>query len=227
MVGSNVKTETKCLIEKRDGIESEMDSIIARLCVAGGPGITGNLVDAEGFPRSDIDVPAVRADRLRLSELRNDHKDITNKINENIQVLHSARLVQKKTPVFVEYSKEGLRPRLANTVASVSSQDAIPVDTHSFMEVDVDIGVPFAVVDEIADASPSAEDGLELGDQIVKFGNVESGGGLLRRLASEAQSNQGHAVALVVLRQGVLINLAVTPRPWHGRGLLGCHFRIL
>lgn len=47
MVGSNVKAETKCLIEKRDGIESEMDSIIARLCVAGGPGITGNLVDAE------------------------------------------------------------------------------------------------------------------------------------------------------------------------------------
>lgn len=123
--------------------------------------------------------------------------------------------------VFMQYSNEGLRPHLANTVASVSSQDAIPVDTHSFMEVDVDIGVPFAVVDEIADASPSAEDGLELGDQIVKFGNVESGGGLLRRLASEAQSNQGHAVALVVLRHGVLINLAVTPRPWHGRGLLG------
>lgn len=44
-----------------------MNSIIDRLCQPGGPGISGNLVDSEGFPRSDIDIPAVRADRQRLS----------------------------------------------------------------------------------------------------------------------------------------------------------------
>lgn len=48
-------------------MEAEMNSIIDRLCQPGGPGISGNLVDSEGFPRSDIDIPSVRADRQRLS----------------------------------------------------------------------------------------------------------------------------------------------------------------
>lgn len=89
------------------------------------------------------------------------------------------------------------------------------------MDVDVIVSRPFAVVDEIADGSPAAEDGLQLGDQIVKFGNVESGDNLLHRLSSEAQASQGLALTLVAMRQGELINLTVTPRTWQGRGLLG------
>uniref|UniRef100_A0A7N0U0J6 26S proteasome non-ATPase regulatory subunit 9 n=1 Tax=Kalanchoe fedtschenkoi TaxID=63787 RepID=A0A7N0U0J6_KALFE len=95
------------------------------------------------------------------------------------------------------------------------------------MDIDVSVKVPFALVDELTEGSPSAEDGLQLGDQIVKFGNVESGPGLLSRLASEAQTNQGREVPVVLLRQGVVLTTAVTPRTWQGRGLLGCHFQIL
>ena len=80
------------------------------------------------------------------------------------------------------------------------------------------------MVDEIADASPAAEDGLQLGDQIVKFGNVEAGDNLLQRLASEAQNNQGSPVLVVLLRQGTIVNVPVTPRTWQGRGLLGYGF---
>lgn len=83
------------------------------------------------------------------------------------------------------------------------------------------VNMPFAMVDEIADASPAAEDGLQLGDQIVKFGDVEAGDNLLRRLASEAQSNNGRAIPVVLMRQGAIVNIAVTPRTWQGRGLLG------
>ncbi|PIA60454.1 hypothetical protein AQUCO_00300157v1 [Aquilegia coerulea] len=225
MVATNLKAETKSLIEKRDFMEIEMNSIITRLSQPGGPGITGNLLDSEGFPRSDIDVPAVRADRLRLSELRNDYKEITEKISESLQVLHSARLAPK--PLVSGEGSNNQFAHLVNTVSSASAHDALTKDTHSSMDVDINLGVPFAIVDEIVDDSPAAEDGLQLGDQIVKFGNVESGEGLLQRLASEAQSNQGRAVPLVVLRQGVPTNLALTPRSWQGRGLLGCHFRIL
>lgn len=32
-----------------------------------------------------------------IAELRNDHKEITEKLNENIQVLHSARLAPKSS----------------------------------------------------------------------------------------------------------------------------------
>lgn len=89
------------------------------------------------------------------------------------------------------------------------------------MDVDVVVSRPFAVIDEITEASPAAEDGLQLGDLVMKFGNVESGENLLQRLAAEAQTNQGCAVSMKVMRQGAIINLQVTPRMWQGRGLLG------
>lgn len=93
------------------------------------------------------------------------------------------------------------------------------------MDVDVDVDVvtsiPFAVVDEITESSPAADDGLQLGDQVVKFGNVEGGDNLMQRLATEAQSNQRQAVSVQVMRQGAKVGLSVTPRIWQGRGLLG------
>lgn len=89
------------------------------------------------------------------------------------------------------------------------------------MDVDVDVSRPFAMVDEITEESPAADDGLQLGDQIVKFGNVEYSDNLLSKLASEAQMNQGRPVTMLVMRQGTLITMTVTPRTWRGRGLLG------
>ncbi|XP_011628051.1 26S proteasome non-ATPase regulatory subunit 9 isoform X5 [Amborella trichopoda] len=208
MVGTNLKAETTALMEKRSLLEEQMSAIISRLCVPGGPGLSGNLLDSEGFPRADIDIAAVRLERNNLAVLRNDHKDITAKIDQNLQLLHSTRLAQDIS----------LPPKVSGT-----SQE----NFYTAMDEDPVVGVPFAIVDEIADGSPASDDGLQLGDQIVKFSNVEGGEQLLARLASEAQSNQGCALPLVIVRQGMFINLAVTPRPWHGRGLLGCHFRIL
>ncbi|KAK1323687.1 hypothetical protein QJS10_CPA02g01302 [Acorus calamus] len=213
MVATNLKAETLALMDRRASLEAEMNSIIARLTAPGGPGISGSLLDPEGFPRPDIDIPAIRSDRRRLSELRNDHKDITNKIDRNLELLHSARLTKKDT--------------LTNSVTSTSRQEAASTVSPTAMNEDPVFRVPFAMIDEIAEASPAAEDGLQLGDQIVKFGNVEISDGLLPKLASEAQSNQGCPIPVVVMRQGAVMDLTVTPRPWHGRGLLGCHFRIL
>ncbi|KAL3535102.1 hypothetical protein ACH5RR_003563 [Cinchona calisaya] len=213
MVGTNLKAETMKLMEQRSGIEAEMNVIIERLSRAGGPGFSGNLLDSEGFPRADIDIPAVRAERHRLAELRNDHKDITETINQNIEVLHSARLTSPATKDTDDAGIVGFGPSVNSTTRA--------------MDVDAVVSKPFAVVDEITEASPAADDGLQLGDQVVKFGNVEFGENLLQRLASEVQTNQGHAVPLVILRLGARIDLTVTPRPWQGRGLLGCHFQIL
>ncbi|KAF3974258.1 hypothetical protein ACB098_01G328400 [Castanea mollissima] len=232
MVATNVKSETMALMDKRSALEAEMNAIIDRLCQPGGPGLSGNLVDSEGFPRSDIDIPVVRAERRRLSELRNDHKVTTEKIDQNIQILHSSRLASRSSPPkeSVQGNPEGSNNQnspVVSDVPSASSHNVVLRDSSSDMDVDVMASIPFAMVDEIADASPAAEDGLQLGDQIVKFGNVEAGENLLQRLASEAQTNQGCAIPVVIMRQGAPINLTVTPRTWLGRGLLGCHFRIL
>ncbi|XP_026403906.1 26S proteasome non-ATPase regulatory subunit 9-like [Papaver somniferum] len=214
MVAADLKAETMSLIEQSDAIESEMNSIIHRLSQPGGPGISGSLVDSEGFPRADFDIPVIHAQRQRLSELRNDYDKITDRISEHLRTLHSAKLSPNKSAAskssVLPASLHGVLPKDASSLATMGSTS-----------------LPFAIVDEIADVSPAAEDGLQLGDQIVKFGNVESGDNLLSRLASEGQSNQGNQVPTTVLRQGGLVNLNVTPRSWNGRGLLGCHFRIL
>ncbi|PIN00950.1 26S proteasome regulatory complex, subunit PSMD9 [Handroanthus impetiginosus] len=223
MVATNLKAETMKLMDKRSGMEVEMNVIIQRLCQPGGPGLSGNLVDSEGFPRTDIDISNVRADRRRLAELRNDHKDITEKINQNIQLLHSAKL----TPTIPSVEDSGPKDQDENVGMSSAFSNPVAGGSSSAMDVDLVVSRPFAVVDEITEGSPASEDGLQLGDQIVKFGNVEIGENLLQRLASEAQNKQGQAVSLVVMRQGALISMTVTPRAWSGRGLLGCHFRVL
>ncbi|ESW10272.1 hypothetical protein PHAVU_009G195100 [Phaseolus vulgaris] len=228
MVATNVKAETMSLMDKRSAVEAEMNAIIARLSQPGAPGLSGGLLNSEGFPRSDIDIPVVRAERRRLAELRNDHKEITEKIDQNIQILHSARLGSSvyKNPVNDDGSDTQTSSTI-DTVASMTAQNVLMRHSPNSMDVDVLISRPFAMVDEIADASPAVEDGLQLGDQILKFGNVEAGDNLLQRLSSEAQSNLGRAVPVVIVRQGTVINITITPRSWQGRGLLGCHFRIL
>ncbi|KAJ8562184.1 hypothetical protein K7X08_011475 [Anisodus acutangulus] len=219
MVGTNLKAETMKLMDKRANKETEMDVIIQRLCQPGGPGFSGNLVDSEGFPRTDIDIPIVRADRHRLAELLNDHKIMTEKIDQNIQVLHSARLAS--TPSSVKDSDDTAGLGVQGSAVNIAKAST------SAMDMDVSFSRPFAVIDEITEESPAAEDGLQLGDQVVRFGNVQSGENLLQRLAAEAQSNQGCAVSMTVMRQGAMANVKVTPRAWQGRGLLGCNFRIL
>ncbi|KAL0383027.1 UNVERIFIED_CONTAM: putative 26S proteasome regulatory subunit p27 [Sesamum calycinum] len=176
MVATNLKAETMKLMEKRSGLEVEMNVIIERLCQPGGP----------GFPRADIEIPTVRADRHRLAELRNDHKDITEKINQNIQLLHSATLAPRSASVNDSEPKD----RDANVGMPSSFSNPIAEGASSAMNVDLVVSRPFAMVDEITEASPAAEDGLQLGDQIVKFGNVEIGENLLQRLAAEAQQKQ-------------------------------------
>ena len=88
-------------------------------------------------------------------------------------------------------------------------------------DVDMITEISFAVVDEIDEASPAAQDGLHLDDQIVKFGAIELGDNLMSQLSSEIEKNQGCAIPVVVLRQGARVSLVVTPRAWSGKGPLG------
>ncbi|KAI3837014.1 hypothetical protein MKW98_005347 [Papaver atlanticum] len=153
MVAANLKAETMSLIDQRDAIESEMNSIIHRLSHPGGPRISGSLVNSEGFPWADFDIPVIRSQRQRLSELRNDHDKITDRITEDLRTLHSAKLSPSK--------------------AAASKSSVLPASLHGILlkdaPGDVTMGstsIPFAIVDEIDDASPAAEDELQLGDNV-------------------------------------------------------------
>lgn len=103
---------------------------------------------------------------------------------------------------------------------------------------------PFGQIDAVAAESPAAQAGLQEGDLICQFGSVNATnhrnllaiGELVPQAASHSQE-----IALTIQRkatrttssngsgsdvqeaQVMLQQLTLRPRPWNGRGLLGCH----
>jgi hypothetical protein len=68
------------------------------------------------------------------------------------------------------------------------------------------------------------------GDQLCRFGDVTLGpmpGDELARVAAALQRHEGTSVEVIFLRHGAPVTIALTPRRWAGRGLLGCHLRPL
>lgn len=58
-------------------LEAEVAAIVEELTSGpNAPGVSGPLVDAEGFPRADIDVYRVRHQRHRFACLQTDHRAV-------------------------------------------------------------------------------------------------------------------------------------------------------
>jgi len=105
--------------------------------------------------------------------------------------------------------------------------------------------VPFALVDGVSSDSPAAEAGLMEGDLLLQFGPIhhlnhrdlravlelvptaaanqeEIATTLLRREQPSVEPDWTHAAETAVRRRMVV---KIRPRPWAGRGLLGCHIK--
>ncbi|KAK9729346.1 putative 26S proteasome regulatory subunit [Basidiobolus ranarum] len=98
-------------------------------------------------------------------------------------------------------------------------------------EVKIDNNRPFAVVNAVAPDSPALEAGLEKGDKIIRFGEINySNHESLQAVGRLVASNEGKTLILLVERNdnsdggSTTITLKLTPKGgWGGRGLLGCH----
>lgn len=122
----NPRDRANALISRKEDIESEIKSQLAVL-QANDSTIQSPLVDADGFPRADIDVWAVRTARVRIIELRNDLKDVTNEIGKVLETVYSP------------------------------SADAERDDANVEPPTKIDVPEPFARVDGVAPGSPAAE----------------------------------------------------------------------
>lgn len=78
----------KALANKREALEAEMLAIQEKLDALG-VGVSGPLVDSEGFPRADVDVHGIREDRHRLAVLKTDYVEVTQALDKGLQALHS------------------------------------------------------------------------------------------------------------------------------------------
>jgi len=86
--------------------------------------------------------------------------------------------------------------------------------------------VPFARINFVAPLSPAAEACMEENDLVLDFGGINHTnhkdmtaiGDLVPHVAANNEE-----VEVQILRDGSKLFLKLKPKPWHGRGLLGCH----
>ncbi|XP_075034107.1 26S proteasome non-ATPase regulatory subunit 9 [Mixophyes fleayi] len=186
------------LIAKKDEIEAQIKAYYEVLEDQKNIGMDGPLVDAEGYPRADVDLYQVRTARHNIVCLQNDHKTIMKDIEEALYSLH-ARDKEKRQKDEAEAQVEALQ-----------RSHVLPV--------------AFARVDTVTSGSPASMSGLQVGDEIAKFGSVNINNfQTLQNIANVVQHSEGRPLSVTVIRDGKSVNLGLTPQRWNGKGLLGCN----
>ncbi|CAD5229239.1 unnamed protein product [Bursaphelenchus okinawaensis] len=89
------RAKVKELITKRDEIDKELGSL-NHVLKSFDVDMETPLVDAEGFPKNDLDIPAIRLTRKSIIALTNDRKALTDEIEKALGELHQAD--HSKTP---------------------------------------------------------------------------------------------------------------------------------
>ncbi|KAF7730259.1 26S proteasome non-ATPase regulatory subunit 9 [Apophysomyces ossiformis] len=191
------------LIAKKDALESQLRELEESLHIQG-VGMDVPLVDASGFPRSDVDVAAARTSRNLVYRLRNDHKAIMVEIEQALHAIHEASRKER------EQTEE--EPTTAATTVAHEEQAQ-------------ELNVAFAIVNSVAYNSPADKSGLRKDDRLVRFGHIHAENhNQLRAVSDLVRQREGLPIEVVVLRGEELHTLSLTPGSnWGGRGTLGCH----
>lgn len=196
-----LRSTLNVLSAQRDALEAEADAIHSELTspgVNGEPpaGIKTSFIDAEGYPRGDIDIFNVKDKRRRLAEINTDYKALMKQIEQTMMELHK---------------------ELPPVPATETTSSPASVSTPSAPK-------PMAKLDEIFPGSPAATAGIELNDLLIEFGTVTSNTeSFLKSIVELVGKNVNQPISIVVLRNSERVELSITPQPWGGRGLLGCH----
>ncbi|CAG5923475.1 unnamed protein product [Menidia menidia] len=189
--------DVKILIKRKDEIEEQIKAYYDVL-EDQGVGVEGPLVDAEGYPRSDVNLIQIRTARHNISCLQNDHKAIMTEIEEALHKLHAREKAKRQ-------------------------QDETEAQEEA-MDLQVTLPRPFARVDAVTEGSPASGAGLRVGDEVIDFGSVNTENFQnLQNIAAVVQHSEGKPLRISVIREGQKVQMSLTPQRWSGRGLLGCN----
>lgn len=230
------------LAKRKNEIEKEVSELTNFLDSCGPDvGISGKLVDSEGFPRSDVDIYAIRRARNRIAILNTDYSNLMKEIEERLFDIHS----KEKIHVPIEKSAKG------------SGGGAL---------VEGNRGYPFGFIDSVLEGSPAFESDIRMGDILLDFEGIKSESelssqeeskNLISQLSNIVLRNVDKVIKVTVLRsnsrspEDILSEfssyisksdlsykhlnseefekrtLDLVPKKWDGQGYLGCHIAFL
>ncbi|XP_065361748.1 26S proteasome non-ATPase regulatory subunit 9 [Calliphora vicina] len=205
--------ETKLfkLMSDKDKLETQINTYGVILSQNDNVGMTGPLIDTEGFPRNDIDVHQVRQARQQIICLQNDHKALMKEIEKLMHELH-AEAKQAHTSQQLSHKAAGMDLNNSSSDDSEEMSDALPQK-------------PFLKVKNVSVGSPAEEAGLRINDEISEFGsaNANNFNKKLETIANIVKHMHDRRIPLKVLRNNEILNLILIPHTWSGPGLLGCN----
>ena len=163
------------------------------------------MVDAEGFPRAEIDVRSVRIARTQIICLQNDLKELTKSIEAGLEK-------------YFHESKETLTStKIPPEVRDASSSSTAPSSSSNAEN-------PIVVVNLVSPGSPAEAAGIQVRDLIVAFGSITSNNFKeLAQIGELVKNSQNNQVRVKVKRSNKIEELILVPKTWSGRGLLGCN----
>ncbi|KAJ7044149.1 hypothetical protein C8F04DRAFT_1028081 [Mycena alexandri] len=195
----------RALILQKENIEAQLQ-LQASILESNGSTFDSPLVDADGFPRADIDIYAVRNARVRIIELRNDLGALMNNLAVALQSVYDPALATPDSP---QSSSNGKPFAKVNDVSAGSPAAEAVSRTH-----------------RLCTTVFLSDQGLQRGDLVVKFGTLTQqsfSSSSLTPLVEVVASHENRSIPLKVLRSEQAVFLSLTPKAWGGRGLLGCH----
>ncbi|XP_014714210.1 26S proteasome non-ATPase regulatory subunit 9 [Equus asinus] len=203
-VGGATVSDIQELIRRKEEIEAQIKANYEVLESQKGIGMNEPLVDCEGYPRSDVDLYQVRTARHNIVCLQNDHKAVMKQVEEALHQLH-ARDKEKQARDMAEAQKEAMNCSLGQ------NEGLSPLQA-------------FAKVNSISPGSPASIAGLQVDDEIVEFGSVNTQNfQSLQNIGSVVQHSEGKPLTVTVIRRGEKHQLRLVPTRWAGKGLLGCN----
>lgn len=165
------------------------------------------MVDAEGFPRPEIDVRSVRIARTQIICLQNDLKEITKSIEEGLE------------KYFVENKDKVLFTPPGSSSSSTDSSSRAASSSTENQNLK-----PFVVVNLVSPESPAESAGIQVRDKFLAFGSITAVNFKdLAQIGDLVKSSVNREIRVKVKRDDKIEELILVPKIWSGRGLLGCN----
>ncbi|ALC47354.1 CG9588 [Drosophila busckii] len=206
---NTTKKRLEILMAAKKQLEDQISKNGQILATNDNVGMSGPLIDAEGYPRNDIDVYQVRQARQNIICLQNDHKKLMDQIQTMLNQYHA------------EVSTTD--PELVNRASALELNSER--EPGGAMITEPPLTRVIVIVNLVSPNSPAEEAGLRVGDKIMRFGSINGNNfqNNLAQIGEVVRHMQNQNVQLKVKRQEQLIDLILVPKTWTGRGLLGCN----